>query len=150
LKELAESFRIIEALLKTLESSNFTASPAECEWGFPNVLFLGFQIGVDGLMMDPKTTKIIAKLAPPTNRKGLQRLLGLFVYWRRFIKQSSSHIYHVRDLLKEDQQFRWNSDCDAELNYLKSCLTSSPILATIYPNKDFFTMCYAAGSSGCG
>ena len=127
-----------------------TANPAKCQWGFPNVLFLGFQIGVDGLRMDPKKTRIIEKLAPPTNRKGLQRLLGLFLYWRRFIKQFSSHIYHRRELLKQDQEFRWNSDCDAELIYLKSCLTSSAILATIDHNKDFFIMCDAAGSSGCG
>ena len=113
-------------------------------------IILGFQIGVNGLGMDPKRTKIIEKLAPPTNRKGLQRLLGLFVYWRRFIKQYSTHTYHMRELLKQNQEFHWNSDCDAELNYLKSCLTSSPILATINPNKNFVIMCDAAGSSGCG
>jgi len=141
---------VIETLLKTLESNNLTANPPKCEWGFSDVLFLGFQIGVHGLGIDPKKTKIIEKLAPPNNRKGLQRLLGLFVYWRRFIKQFSSHTYHMRELLTQDQEFRWNSLCDAELNYLKSCLTSSPILATINPNKDFVIMRDAAGSNGCG
>ena len=79
--------------------NNLTENPAECEWEFPNVLVLWFQIGLDGL---------------------------------------------------KDQEFRWNSDCDAEMNYLNSCLTSSPILANIKPNKDFVINCQAAGSSGCG
>ena len=46
--------------------------------------------------MDPRRIRIIEKLSPPSNRKGLQRLLGLFVYWRRYIKQFSSHTYHMR------------------------------------------------------
>ena len=149
-KNWQDHIRVIETLLKTLKSNNLSANPVKCEWGYDDVLFLGFRIGVNGLGMDPKRTKIIEKLAPPTNRKGLQRLLGLFVYWRRFIKQFSVHTYHMRELLKQDRDFHWNSDCDAELSYLKSCLTSSPILATINPNKNFVIMCDAAGSSGCG
>ena len=74
-----DHIRTIETLLTTLGSNNLTENPAKCEWEFPNVLFLWFQIGLDGLKMDPKKTKVIEKLAPPTNRKGLQRL-GLFLY----------------------------------------------------------------------
>ena len=145
-KNWQDHINIIETLLKTLKSNNLSANPVKCTWCYDDVLFLGFRIGVNGLGMDPKRTQ----KAPPTNRKGLQRLLGLFVYWRRFIKQFSVHTYHMRELLKQDRDFHWNSDCDAELSYLKSCLTSSPILATINPNKNFVIMCDAAGSSGCG
>ena len=58
-KNWQDHIRVIETLLKTLESNNLTANPAKREWGFSDVLFLGFQIGVRGLRMDPKKTKII-------------------------------------------------------------------------------------------
>ena len=130
-----EHISTTEVLLKTLQTNNLTANPKKCEWGYQNVTFLGYQLGTKGVKMDPRRIRIIEKLSPPSNPKGLQRLLGLFVYWRRFIKQFSSHTFYVRQLLKEDVDFCWTPECDQELQYLKCCLMSEPILANIDPNK---------------
>jgi len=111
---------------------------------------LGYQLGTNGVQMDPRRIRIIEKLSPPSNRNGLERLLGLFVYWRRFIKQFSSHTFYMRQLLKEDVDFCWTPECDQELQYLKSCLMPEPILANIDPNKNFVIMCDAASNTGCG
>ena len=100
--------------------------------------------------MDPRRIRIIEKLSRPSNRKGLQRLLGLFVYWRSYIKQFSFHTYHMRQLLREDVDFCWNPQWDKELQYLKSCLMSEPILANIDSNKNCVIMCDAASNTGCG
>jgi len=53
-------------------------------------------------------------------------------------------------LLKEDVNFCWNAECDKELQYLKSCLMSEPILANIDPDKNFVIMFDAASNTGCG
>jgi len=97
--------------------------------------------------MDPRRIRIIEKLAPSNNRKGLQWLLSLFVYWRRFIKQFSSYTYYIRQLLKEDVDFCWNEECDKDLQYLKSCHISEPILANIDPNQNFVIVCDAASNT---
>ena len=56
----------------------------------------------------------------------------------------------MRQLLREDVEFCWNPECDRELQYLKSCLMSEPILVNTDPNKNFVIMCDAASNTGCG
>jgi len=56
----------------------------------------------------------------------------------------------MRQLLTGIADFRWTSECDRELEYLKSCLTSNPVIAPIDPDRDFIIMADAAVTSGCG
>ena len=56
----------------------------------------------------------------------------------------------MRQLLTGNADFRWTSECDRELEYLKSCLISNPILAPIDPDRDFIIMADAAVTSGRG
>jgi len=73
-----------------------------------NLEFLGFQIGSDGVKISRKKLAVLEKLPAPKNRKGLQRILGLFNYWRRFLKDYPKHTYHMRSLLAKDTPFVWS------------------------------------------
>jgi len=42
----------------------------------------------------------------------------------------------MRQLLCKDAPFDWTIECDKELEYLKTCLTSDPVLKPIDPDKD--------------
>jgi len=42
----------------------------------------------------------------------------------------------MRKLLKNNVPFVWSSGCEAELQYLKQCLISDPILKPMDPKKD--------------
>ena len=85
-----------------------TCNPTKCELGMANLEVLGFQIGSDGVKISRKKLAILEKLPAPKNRKGLQRILGLFNYWRRFLKDYPKHTYHMR-----------SKHSDEELQYLK-------------------------------
>ena len=146
----SEHISSIEDVLQTLVNNNLSANPSKCQFGFSNLPFLGFLIGAHGIQMDPKKIKIIEKLSPPKNKKGLQRLIGLFNYWRKFIRGYSQHTYNMRQLLTGNAEFKWTPECNGELEYLKSCLISNPILAPVDPDKDFIIMADAAMTSGCG
>ena len=86
--------------------------------------------------MSPRKIKVIKSICPPTNYKSLQRLLGLFNFWRKFIRDFAQRTVNMRQLLKKDTVFKWNALCQEELDYLKQCLISEPILQPIDPNKD--------------
>ena len=146
----SEHLLAIEQMLQTLEKNCLTANGAKCQFGFDEMCFLGFLISANGIRVDPKRIKIIEKLAPPKNKKSLQRLLGLFTYWRRFIQGFSVNTYHMRQLLLDDVAFHWSPQCQAELDFLKGCLIKDPILAPINPDKDLVIMCDAAGKTGIG
>jgi len=111
-----------------------------------NLEFLGFQIGSDGVKISRKKLAVLEKLPAPKNRKGLQRILELINYWRRFIKDYPKHTYHMLSLLAKDTAFVWSKDCDDKLQYLKQCLMSDPIyLQPFNTDKDLVIMTDASG-----
>jgi len=102
----SEHISSIEDVLQTLVNNNLSANPSKCQFGFSNLTFLCFLIGAHGIQMDPKKIKIIEKLSPLKNKKGLQRLIGLFNYWRKFIRGYSQHTYNMRQLLTGNAEFK--------------------------------------------
>jgi len=56
----------------------------------------------------------------------------------------------MRKLLSKDVVFEWSSQCEKELQYLKTCLTSDPILQPINTEKDLIIMTDASGKTGLG
>jgi len=70
----------------------------------------------------------------------------MFNYWKKYLKDYSKHTYHMRQLLKKgkkDVEFKWTPECQVELDYLKSCLASDPILKPIDLNSDLVISCDA-------
>jgi hypothetical protein len=43
----------------------------------------------------------------------------------------------LRALLKQDAKFQWTDDCEAAFQYLKTALTTAPILALPDFNREF-------------
>jgi len=115
-----------------------------------NLEFLGFQLGSDGVKISRKKLAVLQKLPAPKNRKGLQRILGLVNYWRRFLKDYPKHTYHMRSLLAKDTAFVRSKDSDEELQYLKKCLMSDPVLQPFNTDKDLVIMTDARGKGGFG
>jgi len=91
-----------------------------------------------------KRVAAIDKIQAPKNVKGLQRVLGMFSYWKKYLKNYSKNTYHMRQLLKKDKEFKWTPECQKELEYLKTCVTSDPILKPIDLNRDLVISCAAS------
>jgi len=140
----------IEETLHTLEINELTCNPSKCMFGMSKLEFLLFEISRDGIKISSRKLAAIEKIAPPKNRKSLQRILGLINFWRKFVPQLSQNTYHMRKLLAKDVAFVWSSQCEKELQYLKTCLTSDPILQPINTEKDIIIMTDASGKTGLG
>jgi len=56
----------------------------------------------------------------------------------------------MRKLLGKNVAFVWSSQCEKELQYLKTCLTSVPILQPINTEKDLIIMTNASEKTGLG
>jgi len=98
--------------------------------------YLGYRISGDSVRMTKKHIEVINKITAPKNVKGLQRLLGMFVYWKKLIPFFSKHTYNMRQLLWKDVRFNWSRECQAELDYLNKCLVSDPVLKPLDPNEN--------------
>ena len=117
-----EHLKSLQVMFQTLPDNKLSCNPYKCEYGFTEVEYLGFRIGADGIKISDKKVKVIKAIAPPGNRKSLQRLLGLFDFWRRFVKDYTQKTFHMRHLLCNDTPFVWSEKCQKELDYLKQCL----------------------------
>jgi len=76
-------------------------------------------------------------MSPPKTVKQVQQLMGIFNYYREFIKdfaKISSPIYH---LLKKDTIWDWTSTCQNAFQTLIDKLIQEPILRHPDFNRDF-------------
>ena len=71
-------------------------------------------------------------MKPPTNQKGIREFLGMVGYYRKFISRFADAARPMTKLTRKDTKFEWSDDCQSGFEYLKTCLTESPILK--YPN----------------
>ena len=70
----------------------------------------------------------------PQNLKNVQEVMGLFQYYKSFVKDFAKIAAPLYNLLKKDQDFRWEDDAQKAFDQLKQKMIEAPILA--HPNLD--------------
>ena len=112
---------------------------------FPSIAFLGHIVGRNGIAPDPAKIEKVKNFPEPTNLKELRGALGLFSYYRKFVKDFSKIAKPLLDLLKKDAPFSWKEKQQTAFDYLKKKLIEAPILQ--YPdfNKPFVLFTDASG-----
>ena len=56
---------------------------------------MGYQVSNHQIKPDPDRMKPLEELDPPTTMKGLQRLLGMFAYYSKWIPKFSDEAYEL-------------------------------------------------------
>jgi len=83
--------------------------------------------------MAPKKVSAVLNWPIPQSKRDLQRFLGLTNYYRRFIK-GFAEIAQPLHYLTGAVPWKWTSDQDQAFKWLKSVLTSAPML--IMPDEE--------------
>jgi hypothetical protein len=87
---------------------------------------------------------------PPRDVHQVRSFLSLAGYYHRFISNFSKIAKPITDLLKKEERFVWNTECDEVFRILKKLLTTSPVLAQPDITKSFDVYCDASGTGlGC-
>ena len=76
-------------------------------------------------------------MIPPKDKKGLQRLLGIWNFFKNFCPQYSKATFNMRQLLKKDTKFVWTAQCQTEFDDIIHKLTNPPILQPLQVDRDF-------------
>lgn len=101
----------------------------------PEIVFFGNIYGHDGVRPDPTKVQAITDLKPPTNVKELQGFLGMCTYLAPYISNLSEKTAHLRILLKQENEFQWNSEQDRAFCDIKQDICNAGKLAYFDPNK---------------
>src|SRR5918911_2947315 len=89
---------------------------------FPNIAFLGHIVGRNGISPDPAKVEKIQNFPIPTNLKDLRGALGLFSYYRKFVKDFSRIAKPLLELSKKDTPFVWTEKQQNAFDFLKKRL----------------------------
>ncbi|KAG1302226.1 hypothetical protein G6F64_011112 [Rhizopus arrhizus] len=127
----------LEHLRKVFEAcdgANLRLRREKCQFGKRNVVYLGHEVGRDGLKPSSHNVKKILSLKEPKNVDEIRSLLGMTGYYRRFIEDYATRAQPLTRLVKKNVPFEWKEEQQDAFNYLTSSLISPPVLA--YPNPD--------------
>ena len=97
----------LEAILKRCEEINFTLNKEKCQFRVPKVTYIGHILNSKGVQPDPEKVRAIQDMPPPSDKKGVERLLGTINYLAKFIPNMSTVTHPIYELLKSDVKFSW-------------------------------------------
>ena len=135
-KTYQEHVEHVKKVLRKLQERDLPVKLSKCEFHKHEVRFLGYIVSKDGLSADPKKIESIRDWPEPTTVKEVQAALGLFNYYRKFIKDFSKIAAPLTELTKKDIPFRFETDQRKAFNELKRLLTESPLLIIFDPEKE--------------
>lgn len=88
--------------------------------------YFGHKLTREGLKPDPNKIKAIKEMAPPRSKAELETRLGMVTNLSKFAPRLSETIAPLRQLLKENSEFMWDSNQDAAFHQIKDLITQEP------------------------
>src|SRR2546423_3554565 len=79
----------LQQVFEALRITNLKIKLKKCHFYLPNIHFLGHVVGRDGIKPDPEKIEKVKNYSILTNLTELRAALGLFSYYRKFIKDFS-------------------------------------------------------------
>lgn len=120
-QHLAQIFRL-------LQDAGLKLNYKKCKFFQSSVKFLGFVISQNGITPDPEKVKAVTEIKEPVSVKGVKSVMGLFSYYRRFIKNFAEIAEPLTRLTRKDVKFEWTSQCSKSFEVLKALIVKAPIL----------------------
>jgi len=122
----------IRRFLNLVREAGMTLNLGKCEFGKPEVKFVGRLVGSGNHRPDPQRLQGLAKIEVPRTKKEFRALLGAFGYYREYIPHFSAIALPLTDLTKKAVPnvivSRWSGDCQQAYDRLKAKLSSAQVL----------------------
>ena len=100
--------RNLIALLERCREKNIKLNPKTLQLRKQEVPYIGHVLTPDGLEPDPNKVKAIVAMPATSDKKALQRLLGMITYLEKSLPNLSDVTKSLRRLLDKDVQWHWN------------------------------------------
>ena len=126
--------------------------PSKTEIAFPEIQFLGHNIGRGLIRPISENIGKILSIQVPKTKKQVRGIIGLVNFYAKFIPNIADLLSPLHELTKKGQPERvmWGEECQASLSRIQELISSRPAL--IVPDIDdlFFVQTDASGSGlGC-
>lgn len=106
-------------------------------------IVLGHRISGIGIEVDRANIEAIEKLPYPCDVKGIHGFLGHAGFYKRFIKNFSSVLKLLTNVLQKSVPFHFGKECIAVFEQLKKSLITAPIIKPPKWDQPFEVICEA-------
>ena len=125
------------ALLCRLAEANLTVNLAKSEFGCAHIVFLGHVVGQGEIKPISAKLTAVANFPIPTNKRELMRFLRMTGYYQKFCQNFSCVASPLTNLLRKNQSYQWDHNCQNAFTKIKTLLLSVPVLVTPDYDKPF-------------
>jgi RNase H-like domain found in reverse transcriptase/Reverse transcriptase (RNA-dependent DNA polymerase) len=140
-KNIEEHHDHVRQVLTRLRKNNLFCKLSKCEFDVPEVEFLGFIVGIEGVRADPERIRSIVEWPEPESFYNVQAFLGFANFYRRFIHRYSHVTIGLTELLKGMEKgrksgpFEMTTAARESFKTLKTAFTTTPVLVHFDPSK---------------
>lgn len=126
-------------------------NPDKCHIGVSEVSYFGHTLSSEGIKPDPQKVNAVKEMRPPQSKGELETVLGMVNYLSRFAPHLSEVNAPLRQLLRQDSKFVWNTNHDKAFQAMKDLITQQPgpVLTYFDPQKEL-RLQVDASKSGLG
>lgn len=129
------------ALLERCRQKGIKLNGAKLRLRRESTVYMGHVMTSSGLHPDPRKVAAIMEMPEPTEKKALQRFLGMATYLARYCPNFSETTAPLRELLHAGNEYRWSEKHTAAFQHVQKLLASEPILAYYSPEKALVCQC---------
>ena len=136
-KSVAEMLENLEMIFERLRQGKLKIKCEKCSVLKKEVMFLGCRLNEQGLWANEAKIQCLLDMAPPKDRKDVQRFCGLMNFFREFVPNMADLARGVTDLLKKEGEFNFDERAEKSFKEIKEALTKPPCLVWADPEKEF-------------
>lgn len=125
----------LEAVLDRSQMHNLKLRKQKMQLAKTEITYLGHTITANGVQINTKKVEAVLKLQEPKDKKELQRYLGMITYLARFLPNLSDKTEHLRNLVRKDTTFQWDTTARESFESLKNLVVTAPVLAFYDPRE---------------
>lgn len=144
-----EHIKLLRITLQKLKEANLTINIKKCDFFKTSLKFLGYVVGNNSLRTDPDKVATMVNFPRPRTTTEIKRFIGMCSWYRRFIRDFSTLVSPINDLLKgkkKGQPIIWSDQAEAAFIKIKELLVSAPILTQPDFTKKFTVQCDASNT----
>jgi hypothetical protein len=128
-KTKAEHMKHLAIVMKRLQQENLLINMKKSSFTKTKLIYLGFFISANELMMDPDKVEVIKNWPSPRNIFEVRSFHGLASFYQKFIRNFSGISAAMMDTVKKrHKSFHWMKEAEKSFNLLKRKIIEQPIL----------------------
>ncbi|GFV60024.1 transposon Tf2-6 polyprotein [Trichonephila clavipes] len=143
-----EHCRLLRRTLLKVRKANLKFNVLKTQLSQTLINYLGHVLSDEGIKPDPKKIRAIEEFAT-LNCKDLKRFLGMVTYLAKFTPHLSNLTHNLRQLLKKDSVWIWDTNTERDFELVKQAIMKFPCLKYFNGNKAV-TVSVDASKNGLG